>query len=62
MMMGENTDLYHFLQRKKGRRFRVKIPRILLAAGASGRSGKTLITCGLLQALVNRGKMKGGFF
>ena len=26
------------------------IPRILLAAGASG-SGKTLITCGLLQAL-----------
>ena len=29
------------------------IPRILLAAGASG-SGKTLITCGLLQALVNR--------
>ncbi len=29
-------------------------PRILLAAGASG-SGKTLITCGLLQALVNRG-------
>ena len=31
----------------------MKIPRILLAAGASG-SGKTLITCGLLQALVNR--------
>ena len=30
----------------------MKIPRILLAAGASG-SGKTLITCGLLQALVN---------
>ena len=28
----------------------MKIPRILLAAGASG-SGKTLITCGLLQAL-----------
>ena len=36
------------------------IPRILLAAGASG-SGKTLITCGLLQALVNR-KMKSGIF
>jgi cobyrinic acid a,c-diamide synthase len=31
----------------------MKIPRILLAAGASG-SGKTLITCGLLQVLVNR--------
>ena len=31
----------------------MRIPRILLAAGASG-SGKTLITCGLLQALVNR--------
>ncbi len=31
----------------------MKIPRILLTAGASG-SGKTLITCGLLQALVNR--------
>ncbi len=31
----------------------MKIPRILLAAGASG-SGKTLITCGLLQAFVNR--------
>lgn len=32
----------------------MKIPRILLAAGASG-SGKTLITCGILQALVDRG-------
>ena len=31
----------------------MRIPRILLAAGASG-SGKTLITCGILQALVNR--------
>lgn len=31
-----------------------RIPRILLAAGASG-SGKTLLTCGLLQMLVNRG-------
>ena len=30
-----------------------RIPRILLAAGASG-SGKTLLTCGLLQVLVNR--------
>ena len=29
------------------------IPRIMLAAGASG-SGKTLLTCGLLQVLVNR--------
>ena len=32
----------------------MKIPRILLTAPASG-SGKTLITCGILQALVNRG-------
>ena len=38
----------------------MKIPRILLAAGASG-SGKTLITCGLLQTLVNR-KMKVASF
>lgn len=38
----------------------MKIPRILLAAGASG-SGKTLITCGLLQALVNRGKKVASF-
>ena len=30
-----------------------RIPRLLLAAGASG-SGKTLLTCGLLQVLVNR--------
>lgn len=32
----------------------MKIPRVMLAAGASG-SGKTLITCGLLQALTERG-------
>ena len=32
----------------------VKIPRFMLAAPNSG-SGKTLITCGLLQVLVNRG-------
>ena len=38
----------------------MKIPRILLAAGASG-SGKTLITCGLLQALVNRGIKTASF-
>lgn len=38
----------------------MKIPRILLAAGASG-SGKTLITCGLLQALVNRGMKTASF-
>lgn len=31
----------------------MRLPRILLGAGASG-SGKTLITCGLLQALVNK--------
>lgn len=38
----------------------MKIPRILLAAGASG-SGKTLITCGLLQALKNRGMTVASF-
>ena len=38
----------------------MKIPRILLAAGASG-SGKTLIPCGLLQALVNRGLKVASF-
>ena len=38
----------------------MKIPRILLAAGASG-SGKTLITCGLLQAMKNRGIQTASF-
>lgn len=32
----------------------MKIPRFLITAGASG-SGKTLVTCGILQALKNRG-------
>ena len=32
----------------------MRIPRIMLAAPASG-SGKTLVTCGILQALKNRG-------
>jgi cobyrinic acid a,c-diamide synthase len=38
----------------------MQIPRILLAAGASG-SGKTLITCGILQALVERGLSVASF-
>ncbi|MDO4647135.1 MAG: cobyrinate a,c-diamide synthase [Eubacteriales bacterium] len=38
----------------------MKNPRIMLAAGASG-SGKTLITCGLLQVLVNRGLKVSSF-
>lgn len=38
----------------------MRIPRVLLAAGASG-SGKTLITCGLLQVLVNRGIKAASF-
>ena len=38
----------------------MKLPRIMLAAPASG-SGKTLITCGLLQLLVNRGKKPAAF-
>ena len=37
-----------------------QIPRILLCAPASG-SGKTLITCGILQALVDRGKKVASF-
>ena len=36
------------------------ISRVLLCAPASG-SGKTLITCGILQALVNRGKKVASF-
>ncbi len=32
----------------------MKVPRVLLAAPSSG-SGKTLVTCGILQALLNRG-------
>ena len=38
----------------------MKIPRILLAAGSSG-SGKTLITCGLLEAVVERGLKTASF-
>lgn len=38
----------------------MKMPRIMLAAPASG-SGKTLITCGILQALKNRGKKLAAF-
>ena len=35
-------------------------PRFMLAAGASG-SGKTMITCGILQALKNRGLKVASF-
>lgn len=38
----------------------MKLPRIMLAAPASG-SGKTLITCGILQALKNRGMQLSSF-
>ena len=38
----------------------MKLPRIMLAAPASG-SGKTLITCGILSALVNRGYRTASF-
>ncbi|MCD8364300.1 MAG: hypothetical protein LUC83_00490, partial [Clostridiales bacterium] len=38
----------------------MKLPRIMVAAPQSG-SGKTLITCGLLQALVNRGIKTASF-
>ena len=36
------------------------LPRIMIAAPASG-SGKTLVTCGILQALVNRGLRVASF-
>ena len=35
-------------------------PRVMLAAGSSG-SGKTMITCGILQALKNRGLQVASF-
>ena len=38
----------------------METPRFLLTAGASG-SGKTLITCGILQALKNRGLSPASF-
>lgn len=38
----------------------MKVPRILICAGSSN-SGKTLITCGILQALVNRGLKPASF-
>ena len=38
----------------------MRIPRILICAGSSG-SGKTLITCGILQALINRGMKPASF-
>ena len=38
----------------------MRFPRIMLAAPASG-SGKTLVTCGILQALVNRGLRVASF-
>lgn len=38
----------------------VKAPRVMLCAGASN-SGKTLITCGILQALKNRGMKLASF-
>lgn len=37
-----------------------KIPRVLIGAASSG-SGKTTITCGLLQALINRGLKVSSF-
>lgn len=37
-----------------------KVPRILLGAAASG-SGKTLVTCGFLQALKQRGLQTASF-
>ena len=45
---------------KKGDLMNTEIPRILFSAGSSG-SGKTLITCGILQVLVNRGIKTASF-
>ena len=45
---------------RKGNLMNTKIPRILFSAGSSG-SGKTLITCGILQVLVNRGIKTASF-
>lgn len=39
---------------------KIKVPRILLAAPASG-SGKTTITCGIIRALTNRGLSVSSF-
>ena len=39
---------------------RMNIPRVMIAAASSG-SGKTTITCGILQALVNRGMKVASF-
>lgn len=38
----------------------MKLPRIMIAGTASG-SGKTLVTCGILQAIVNRGWKAASF-
>lgn len=38
----------------------MRLPRVMLAAPASG-SGKTLITCGLLQLLISQGKKPAAF-
>ncbi len=38
----------------------MRLPRFMIAAPASG-SGKTLVTCGILQALVNRGMRVASF-
>jgi cobyrinic acid a,c-diamide synthase len=38
----------------------MKLPRIMIGASASG-SGKTLVTCGILQAFVNRGLTVASF-
>lgn len=40
--------------------YSVKVPRIMIAAAGSG-SGKTTITCGLLQAFLNRGLKMASF-
>ena len=38
----------------------MNVPRLLISAASSG-SGKTLMTCGILQALMNRGMRVSSF-
>ena len=59
MMMGENP-IYVISCSGRGEEIRVKIPR-MTSRGRCQRKRKTLITCGLLQALVNR-KLKTASF
>ena len=58
---GGKSGLYYFPYRKLSvERIGLWGQLVFLTAGASG-SGKTLITCGILQALKNRGLLNASF-